>query len=402
MSDFQERLRDRLEELESFAVDLVYDRRKGLGARMAGGLLRGGSQLFRALVRLRVRLYEKRVFQSHFLGCLVVVVGNLTVGGTGKTPVVEMFARQLTARGRRVAILSRGYKSRKEPLPQRLWRRLTHHAEPPPRVVSDGQQILLEPEIAGDEPTMLARNLPGVAVVCDRDRVKAGRYAIQHFGADTLILDDGYQYLRLKGGLNLVLIDTNNPFGNGCLLPRGILREPLEHLDRADYVFLTKANGRDLSAIEATVRQHAPGREIITCSHTPMSLRRIDRPGEEPLESIRGKRIAAFSGIASPEGFESLLTHLGADLVTVARFLDHHWFTDNDLARIANEALASGADGIVTTEKDAVRLKSSFRTRLPLFYLRLEVSILDGTEDFQGAINRICLPQEKAPSAANR
>ena len=145
--------------------------------------------LFRS-VQLRTWLYRHRIMHDQPLGCLVVVVGNLTVGGTGKTPVVETFARALQQRGRRVAILSRGYKSKAPPFWKKWWFRLTHTAEPPPRVVSDGQRVLLDSEQAGDEPYMLARNLPGVIVVVDKNRVKAGAYAIKHFGCDTLILDD--------------------------------------------------------------------------------------------------------------------------------------------------------------------------------------------------------------------
>lgn len=401
MSDLGDRLRDRLEELENFAVDLVYGRRRGATARVVGGFLRVLSGVFGMLVGLRVRLYEKRVLRSEYLGCLVVVVGNLTVGGTGKTPVVEIFARNLMARGRKVAILSRGYKSRKEPGLKRLMRAITHREAPPPRVVSDGNAVLLGPQEAGDEPYMLARNLPGVAVVCDRDRVKAGRYAIQKFGVDTLILDDGYQYLRLKGRMNLCLIDTNNPFGNGALLPRGILREPLRHLSRADYVFLTKATQPGHPELEAVVDRYAKGREVITCSHVPKELRTLDGRRGESLHELQGRRLAAFSGIAAPESFERLLTEAGAELVAVSRFLDHHWFTKRDLERVANEALANGADWIVTTEKDAVRLDPRAEMPLPVLYLRLEIAILQGADDFEEAVARICFPAQTEAGAGS-
>ncbi|MFW5883155.1 MAG: tetraacyldisaccharide 4'-kinase, partial [Verrucomicrobiota bacterium] len=209
---------------------MIYDRRReGKAVRVYALFLRSLSYLYEAVVKARTWLYEKRIFHNQPLGCMVVVVGNLTMGGTGKTPVVETFARSLRDQGRKVAILSRGYKSRKEPLFRRLWRGITHKEPPPPKVVSDGERVLLDSELAGDEPFMLARNLPGVVVLVDKNRVKAGEYAIRRFGCDTLLLDDGYQYLPLKGRLNLVLVDKTNPFGNGAPIPRGILREPIDH-----------------------------------------------------------------------------------------------------------------------------------------------------------------------------
>jgi len=245
-SGFWQRLRrsstKRLERFEQFVVDVIYDREHSARGRVLAGFLWTLSHLFSGLVRLRIFLYRKKILKDQPLGCLVVVVGNLTVGGTGKTPIVERLARALTEEGRKVAILSRGYKSRKEPLYRRAWRWLAHVEAPLPKVVSDGEEVLLDSTEAGDEPYMLARNLPGVIVLVDKDRVKAGAYAIRTFGVDTLVLDDGFQYLRLHGSLNLLLIDQTNPFGNHCLLPRGILREPVRNLARASYIFLTKSD----------------------------------------------------------------------------------------------------------------------------------------------------------------
>jgi tetraacyldisaccharide 4'-kinase len=213
------------------------------------------------------------------LGCLVVVVGNLTVGGTGKTPVVEKFARALRDRGRRVAILSRGYKSKAPP----LWRRglnwITHASAPPPSIVSDGvAPFCWTVNRPGTNRSCSRRNLPGVVVLVDKDRVKAGTYAIKRFGCDTLVLDDGFQYLPLKGSLNLLLVDKTNPFGNGHLLPRGILREPIKHVRRASYVFLTKSDGRRDLEIETLIRQHNPNADFIECAHRPQYLHRFGVP----------------------------------------------------------------------------------------------------------------------------
>src|SRR3954463_4142391 len=365
--------RHKADALEQFAIDVIMGRREGTLAALFGAFLQLCSYLFSGIVQLRLWLYRHRIFHDHPLGCLVVVVGNLTVGGTGKTPVVEMFAKALRDRGRKVAILSRGYKSKAPPLWQKWWFWLNHTEEPPPRIVSDGEKVLLDSEVAGDEPFMLARNLPGIVVLVDKNRVKSGAFAIKRFGCDTLILDDGFQYLPLKGRLNLLLVDKTNPFGNGHLLPRGILREPIKHLRRASYVFLTKSNGTRDPELERLIDAHNPGVDIIECAHRPQYLQRFgvapDAPGgREPLTFLKGKRVFAFSGIATPESFEKFLRDLGAVLVGRERFLDHYRFAEEDLAELAAAAKRDDAEFMVTTEKDAVRISEQFHCPLPLYY----------------------------------
>jgi len=381
-----------------FTADVIYDRRHGRPAEIMGTFLHGLSFLFSGLVQLRYYLYEHRILRNKPLGCLVVVVGNLTVGGTGKTPVVEKFARILTERGRKVAILSRGYKSKKEPLPKKLWRKFTHGEEAPPKIVSDGETVLLDSEAAGDEPYMLAKNLPGVVVLCDKNRVKAGSFAIRKFGCDTLILDDGLQYLPLKGKLNLLLVDKTNPFGNQHLLPRGILREPIKHLNRASYIFLTKSDGVCDEALLELIRENNPKAEIIECAHKPQYLRSVETGAELSLDKLKGARIAAFSGIASPESFEKMLREFGAEIRYNQRFLDHHRFSRYEIERLYKKAGQLELDMIVTTEKDAVRLFEDIKAPIPIYYLRLEIDILSGEEDFEAAAARICLPKTKQPS----
>ncbi len=200
--------------------------------------------IYERIVQLRLFLYRKRILRERTLGCLVISIGNLTVGGTGKTPIVEKFARALQAGGRRVAILSRGYKSVPRTDQTKLVSSVSGVERDPPRVVSDGQSLLLDSLTAGDEPYMLANNLKDVIVLVDKDRVKSGRFAIDKWKADTLLLDDGLQYLHLKHRLDIVLIDRQAPFGNEFLLPRGTLREPPRNLRRASYIFITKKHGR--------------------------------------------------------------------------------------------------------------------------------------------------------------
>ncbi len=391
-------LKKKINALELYTIDLIYGRRAGAGAAVYGAFLQALSWLFSGIAQSRLWLYRQRIFHDQPLGCLVVVVGNLTVGGTGKTPVVEKFARALRDRGRRVAILSRGYKSKSQPLWKKLWYRFTHTDEPPPRIVSDGRDVLLDSEQAGDEPYMLAKNLPGVIVLVDKNRVKAGEFAIKEFGCDTLVLDDGFQYLPLKGSLNLLLVDKTNPFGNGHLLPRGILREPIKHLKRASYVFLTKSNGQRDRELENLIATHNPAADIIECAHRPQYLRRFGAadgaPGaREELAFLKGRRVFAFSGIATPESFEKFLRDYGALLVGRERFLDHYRFDQEDITGLFELAQRERAECLVTTEKDAVRIAADLKCPLPLYYLRLEIEILRGASDFDEAVRRICFPQ---------
>src|SRR5207244_12016804 len=227
----------RLENLEEFGIDVVLERRHGIRASVLRGILYALSFVYDRLVQLRLYFYRKRVFRERALGCLVISIGNLTVGGTGKTPIVEKFARALRAGGRRVAILSRGYKS----VPRkRNWLSRFRSDSDPPRVVSDGKSLLLDSLTAGDEPYMLAHNVKDVVVLVDKDRVKSGRLAIDKWKVDTLLLDDGLQYLHLKHRLDIVLLDRRAPLRNTFLLPRGELRDAPRNLRRATYTFLTK------------------------------------------------------------------------------------------------------------------------------------------------------------------
>ena len=236
------------ERLESYLVKLIQE--KGADCNQPGGIvlllrvLKVLSFLFGAVVAIRYFLYRTGVLRRYPLGIQVISIGTVTAGGTGKTPVTEIFARTLAAEGRKVAILSRGYRRKEAP----WWRRLFTQVVEQPLVVSDGKRVLLDAATGGDEPYMLASNLPGVAVVVDRNRVKAGRYAVKRLGCNTLILDDGFQYQRLKHSIEVVLVDSTNPFGNGNMLPRGILREPVRSIRRADIIFLTKCRG-DVSAV---------------------------------------------------------------------------------------------------------------------------------------------------------
>ena len=266
--------KETLEGLEEYATEVIYDRKQGYSASLLRVLLRGLSGIWSLGVKTRLFLYRKRILREHNLGCLVISIGNITVGGTGKTPVVELFATALRDAGRSVAILSRGYKSERPSLWQRLKSRVTGKTLIlPPRTVSDGRKVLLDSRTSGDEPYMLAANLKGVVVLVDKDRVKAGAWAIRKHATDTLLLDDGLQYLRLKHRLDIVLVDRTAPFGTGHLLPRGTLREPATSLRRAHYIFVTKcARGEPNDDVIKAIRKYNQTAEIIECRHAPRYL----------------------------------------------------------------------------------------------------------------------------------
>jgi tetraacyldisaccharide 4'-kinase len=387
--------RGQFENAENFLVELIQvrdertirDRR----LRLLLWFLRELSLLYHGVVQFRHFLYAKGILRHHALGCQVISIGNLTVGGTGKTPVVEVFARDLQRAGRKVAVLSRGYKKQEPPLAERLLDKLLlRNRRRPPRVVSDGKTLLLDSALGGDEPYMLASNLPEVAVLVDKDRVKSGRYAITKLGCDTLILDDGFQYLALKHRVEIVLVDRKNPFGNGHVLPRGILRESVKNLRKADYVFLTKCEGRDNSELKAQIRSLNPKAEIIECAHRARHLQNVFTTAREELGLLRGLPITALSGIAAPDGFEAELEQRGARIVHRARFADHHRYTQQQIIDVINRSRALGAKAIVTTEKDAVRFPRLDRTAVPVYFLRVDIELLSGTEDFNACISRIC------------
>lgn len=384
-------LRAWTEAFETFVLEVILEERRGKRAALVRSLLYLLSRVFLLGVKLRRLLYDLRLLRDSTLGIQVIAIGNLTVGGTGKTPVVEKFARELQNQGRTVAILSRGYRSKPPPLSKRLVDRLLLRQDrTPPRVVSDGKNLLLDSETAGDEPFMLASNLKDVVVLVDKDRVKAGRYAIEKFGCDTLLLDDGFQYWKLAGRRrDIVLIDFQAPFGNGYLLPRGTLREPPSHLARASVIFITKSDGRTAALRERIARLNQTA-GIIECVHAPLYFEDVFTGERHALDLIRGRRVASLSGIAQPESFERSLRAQGADLVYSKRFADHHRFTQQEVIKVINRAKKKEAEMIVTTQKDAVRFPKLDRRDLPLYFMRVEIRIVQGATDFEECVRRIC------------
>lgn len=290
-------------------------------------------------VRFRNALYDRGILRIRRLPVPVVSVGNLTVGGTGKTPLVIHLAEFLRDQGKRPAILSRGYGGR---------------PRGPVEVVSDGKRLLSEPVICGDEPYMMARRLPDVPVLTGPERFLTGRAAVDRFGANVLLLDDGFQHRRLYRDADILVVHARRPFGNGRLLPRGPLREPLESLRRVRWVIRTGPGPVD-GEQEVPLSLPGYGRRPLRALHQPARLVRV-ADGEILLPGfLEGKKVCAFAGIGSPEAFRRTLESLGCKVSPFLAYPDHHRFSPEDLGEI-RRAAAGEASWCVTTEKDAARL----------------------------------------------
>lgn len=311
---------------------------------------------------LRAALYRVGVLHARRLPRPVISVGNLTLGGTGKTPATAMLASWFIERGRRVAVLTRGYGG---------------SAEGSVRIVSDGREIFLGPEEAGDEPYLLARKVPGLMVVMGADRYAAGQLALKELEPDIFILDDGYQHLRLRRDLNLLLMDCARPFGSGRVLPAGFLREPKSAVKRADLVLFTRCGEG------ATPASPVPGKPVCHSRHRLTGFRSIDGGDPRPFSELKGMRGMAFAGIADPAGFFDGVEKAGAPLVTTLAFSDHICYGDAEISAILRLKTASRSAYMVTTEKDAVKL-APFREKLGTVYVALlDLELLDGAPLFK-------------------
>lgn len=339
--------------------------RPTVGQRAGRALLGVGALGYGAAVRVRNAGYTLGLLPAHRLPCRVVCVGNLTVGGTGKTPTVIAVARRLREAGRTVCVLLRGY----------------GRAGTAVEAVSDGRDILRDWRQAGDEAVLLAGSLPGVPVVVGGDRVEAGRLAVGRFGPHTILLDDGFQHRRLHRDVDVVLLDATDPFGGGRLLPLGCLREPVSALRRAHAILVTRTDqAGDLGSLRRRLGECAPGIPVAWTIHQPCRVVDLCSGREGPPESLQGKRVLAVSGIANPDSFHRTLRQLGATPAKVLTFPDHHAFTREDRARMGSEARAAGAEYILTTEKDAVRLGADLPADAPTLALGIEVKIIEGGE----------------------
>ncbi len=322
-------------------------------------------------MKARSALYARGLLTQHFLPCRVISIGNLTVGGTGKTPVVIALASALRARGRKVGVVSRGYKRRSADTIVE---------------VSDGQSIPGNPSDAGDEPFLIAQRCPGVPVAVGADRPSAGRHLIERHHIDTLIMDDGYQHLALRRDTNILVLDAGAPFGNGYLLPRGRLREPLSAMARATAVLVTRASqGGRLDEIKARVRAAASAVPVWVTDFAPSAVMRVGGTVAVEPSVLKGEQVLAVSGIGYPESFRQLLVTAGATVAKHCVFPDHHAYSREDVQRVRQAAERAGAGRIVTTEKDAVKLAQLdevTKQEVQIWAVRIELTWHEGFDEW--------------------
>ena len=325
------------------------------------------SLLYGAVTRTRLSLYRRGTFQTTKLDRPVISIGNITTGGTGKTPLVEYVARTIASQGKKVCILTRGY-GRKD-----------QHLQV---IVSDGYGVLASPSEAGDEPYLLATKLTGqAAVISSADRIAAGQEAIKDFGTEVFVLDDGFQHLRIARDLNIVCIDATNPWGGGRLLPYGRLRESLDGLTRADCAVLTRCDQvESVEALRDEVGRLTGGRPIFESRMRPLRVVSL----KNGPETIVSGCVAAFCAVGNPASFFESLTRLGYELGLERAFADHHAYSQSDVDELHHLARQTGATALITTAKDAVKLKG-MEFALPCYVLEIEIAI-DDADNFQNVI----------------
>jgi len=330
------------------------------------------SFFYRLLMQSRHTLYQTGILKSYSLPCRVISIGNITVGGTGKTPTVIYLAQLFKEQGMRTAVLSRGYKGKSS-------KRVA--------VVSDGEQIFLNALDAGDEPHLLSKALPGVPIIIGRDRVLSGRYVTEHFSPEVVILDDGFQHLKLHRDVDILLIDLHYGFGNGHLLPRGILREPLIHLNRAHLFLLTKRTGvRDDQTVVNKIRSFKPDAQIFFARYQTKCVTTLKEEKEINLNQLKGKKGLALSGIANPHYFSYLLRQQGISVIEEWMLPDHHHYTSKDAKKLSEHL--NRFDFIITTAKDSSKMDREIFKKLPILVLEIMLKV-DDQQGFKKALFKL-------------
>ena len=330
------------------------------------------SLLYGAVTRTRLSLYRRGTFQTTRLDRPVISIGNITTGGTGKTPLVEYVARTIASHGKKVCILTRGY-GRKDP-----------HLQV---IVSDGYGVLASPSEAGDEPYLLATKLTGLAaVISSADRIAAGREAIKDFGTDCFVLDDGFQHLRLARDLNVVTVDATNPWGGGRLLPHGRLRESVEGMSRADCVVITRCDQvESVDALREEISRLTSGKPIFESQMRLVRVSPLKNGGESLAPPVR---VAAFCAVGNAASFFNMLRRAGYEIAVERAFPDHHVYSQEEIDAIGHAAQDAGAKVLVTTAKDAVKLRTlSFS--IPCYVVEIEIAI-ENVEGFEGLVSKAC------------
>ncbi|MFH1201870.1 MAG: tetraacyldisaccharide 4'-kinase [Candidatus Omnitrophota bacterium] len=350
--------------MRDYIYNLAHDKKNDSLFRITKAFLLVLSFFYGLAVWFVKACYRYKIFRKYSLGCKVISVGNITWGGTGKTPAVEYIARKLSGQGRKVAILSRGYGKRGT------------------RDEGRGTNY----ETMGDEPYMLKKNLPEIPVLVGRDRIKNGTLAIKEYGADVIILDDGFQHWRVRRDLEIVVIDSTNPIGNGRLIPRGILREDILSLDRAGVFLLSKVNLTSRGCVEALrerLNRINPRAVIAEAIHSPCGL--YDFSGaSRSFDSLRGAKLSILSSIAEPDSFKKVILGLAAEICLEFKFADHYAYKEEDLGKIFEACRQKDLKTLITTEKDAARLGFLKNKKLPLdlLVLRIELKVIQNEEEF--------------------
>jgi tetraacyldisaccharide 4'-kinase len=328
---------------------------------------------YRLALGARERAYGWRLLGTGRLPCPVVSVGNVTLGGSGKTPTVELLARCLRELGASPAVISRGYG------------RDTRGVH----IVADETGVRLGPRAAGDEPLLLAERLPGTPVIVGENRFEAGRVATERCRATVIVLDDGFQHRTLHKDLEIVVVNGRAPWGNCRLFPRGMLREPLSALRRADLVIVTNPpDSAGLEAATATVRRYNDVAPVLTAVYEVVDAQEMGTGRRVGMAELCRRRLLAFAGLGSPRGFAETLTAAGVDVAGLIEYPDHHWFAEGDLGDLAQQARAIGAEGLITTEKDWVRLRGHGLPVMPLWVLSVRLRLESGREALLQALGR--------------
>ncbi len=351
-----------------YLYNLVTDKINGPLAILLKGFLFLLSFLYALVVRVLILF---RGLSCCRLSAKVISVGNITLGGTGKTTLVQLIAEDLKSRGRNLAILTRGYK----------------------RSIGHSHACLAKDLAMGDEPLMLQKNLGNIPVIVDSNRIRSAKKAIKDFKVDALVLDDGFQQWGIKKDLDVVTIDATNPFGNKHLLPRGILREPLSSLRRADIFVLTKVNlAKGVQDIKTLLLKINPKALIVESEHVPQYFYELAHQEKTiSLEAFQGKNAVLFSGIGDPDSFEKMISNLGIKVGFSFKFADHHNYSQQDLDNIFRQAKEKSAEILITTEKDASRLYELRITdyELRIYILRITIKITSGIDKFYERIHKL-------------
>ncbi len=336
---------------------------------------------YRGALAIREAAYRIRLLHTGRLACPVISVGNVTLGGSGKTPLAEVAARTLRDLGAQPAVVSRGYG------------RSTRGVH----VVADREGIRLAARPAGDEPLMLAERLPGIPVVVGENRLAAGAVAVDQCGATVIVLDDGFQHRAIVKDLEIVVVNGRTPWGNGRLFPRGMLREPLSALGRAHLIVVSNPAGpADVDAVAEAVRRHNERAPVLSAAYDVIEAREMESGRRLSAAELRGRRFLAFAGLGTPQGFADTLADVGVRAAGLVEFPDHHWFALDDLASLARQAVAVGAEGLITTEKDSVRLRELPVPNVAVWVLSVRPRITAGADVWLQALGRT-LSSETAP-----